>query len=170
MESASQRWAIIGGGLLGMTLAYRLAQHGRKVTLFEASDRLGGLASAWRLGDVVWDRQYHVTLLSDTSLRALLSELGLEQEMKWVETRTGFYTNGQLYSMSNTLEFLRFPPLTLADKLRLGATIFYASRIKNWHRLEKLSVTDWLRRWSGSHTFEKIWLPLLRAKLGDTYR
>lgn len=170
MESASQRWAIIGGGLLGMTLAYRLAQHGRKVTLFEASDRLGGLASAWRLGDVVWDRHYHVTLLSDTSLRALLSELGLEQEMKWVETRTGFYTNGQLYSMSNTLEFLRFPPLTLPDKLRLGATIFYASRIKDWRRLEKLSVTDWLRRWSGSHTFEKIWLPLLRAKLGDNYR
>jgi protoporphyrinogen oxidase len=75
-----------------------------------------------------------------------------------------------MYSMSNTLEFLRFPPLGLLDKLRLGATIFFASRVKNWQKLEKIPVTDWLRRWSGSHTFEKIWLPLLRAKLGENYK
>src|SRR5258705_2252060 len=120
-------------------------------------------------GDVGWARHYHVTLLSDTYLRALLAELGLEQEMAWIETRTGFYTDGTLYSMSNTLEFLRFPPLRLLGKLRLGATIFYASRIRNWKKLEKIHVADWLRRWSGRATFEKIWLPLLRAKLGDNY-
>src|SRR5205814_9177586 len=57
----------------------------------------------------------------------------------------------------------------LWDKLRLGATIFYASRIRNWRRLERISVGDWLRRWSGKRTFEKIWRPLLRAKLGDNY-
>src|SRR5881397_3902418 len=170
MPHGSQRWGIVGGGFLGMTLAHRLAQHGQDVTLFEAAPQLGGLASAWNLGDVVWDRHYHVTLLSDTYLRALLAELGLEQEMAWIETRTGFYTDGTLYSMSNTLEFLRFPPLSLFSKLRLGATILYASRLKNWKKLEKILVADWLRRWSGRATFEKIWLPLLRAKLGDNYR
>src|SRR6185369_15488980 len=72
--------------------------------------------------------------------------------------------------MSNTLEFLRFPPLRLIDKLRLGFTIFYASKIKRWRRLEQVWVTDWLRRWSGRRTFEKIWLPLLRAKLGENYK
>src|SRR3954469_18700046 len=102
-----------------MTIALRLAQQGKNVTLIESAPHLGGLASAWQLGDVTWDRHYHVTLLSDTHLRALLSELDLEREMRWVETRTGFYTDGQLYSMSNTLEFLRFPPLGLADKMRL---------------------------------------------------
>jgi protoporphyrinogen oxidase len=170
MNQSSERWAIVGGGLLGLTLAHRLAQAGKRVTLFEGADNLGGLASAWTLGDVVWDRHYHVTLLSDTVLRSLLEELGLEKEMRWVETRTGFYTGGRLYSMSNTLEFLRFPPLGLFDKLRLGATIFYASRVKDWQRLEKMLVADWLRRWSGRRTFEKIWLPLLRAKLGENYR
>lgn len=166
---SSQRWAVIGGGLLGMTLAHRLAERGEKVTLFEGADHLGGLASAWQLGDVVWDRHYHVTLLSDTALRALLAEMELEKEIEWVETRTGFYTGGELYSMSNTLEFLRFPPLGLPGKLRLGATIFYASKVKNWRRLEKITVADWLRRWSGRPTFEAIWLPLLRAKLGENY-
>ncbi len=52
-----------------MTLAHRLAQQGKRVTLIEAASHLGGLASAWSLGDVVWDRHYHVTLLSDAHLR-----------------------------------------------------------------------------------------------------
>lgn len=168
-SSSAERWAIVGGGLLGMTLALRLAEAGRSVTIFESADHLGGLASPWQLGDVVWDRHYHVTLLSDTRLRALLSELGLEEEMRWVETQTGFYTDGKLYSMSNTLEFLRFPPLNLVDKLRLGFNIFYASRVRDWKKLEKVSVEDWLKRWSGRRTFERIWLPLLRAKLGENY-
>lgn len=165
-----RRWAVVGGGMLGMTLALRLADAGHSVVLYEGADRLGGLASAWRLGPIVWDRHYHVTLLSDTELRALLRELGFEHEMRWVETRTGFYTDGQLHSMSNTLEFLRFPPLGLFDKLRLGGTIFYASRIRNWKRLESVPVADWLRRWSGARTCERLWLPLLRAKLGENYR
>lgn len=165
-----QRWGIVGGGILGMLLAHRLARQGRPVTLFEAADHLGGLAAAWRLGDVVWDRHYHVTLLSDTHLRAVLAELGLADELTWVETRTGFYTDGHLYSMSNSVEFLRFPPLGLLDKLRLGATIFYASKVRDWRRLERVPVEDWLRRWSGHRTTEKIWLPLLRAKLGENYR
>jgi len=165
-----QRWAVVGGGLLGMTLAHRLAQHGLQVTLIEKADHLGGLASAWRLGDVVWDRHYHVTLLSDRYLRSLLAELGLEQEIRWVRTRTGFYTEGALYSMSDSLEFLRFPRLGILGKLRLAATILYASKLKDWKRLERIPVASWLRRWSGRATFEKIWLPLLRAKLGDNYR
>src|SRR5262249_24117406 len=170
MTSETGRWAVIGGGFLGMTLARRLSQQGKRVTLFESADRLGGLAGAWRLGDFVWDRHYHVTLLSDRSLRSLLEELDLGDEMNWVETRTGFFTGGQLYSMSNTMEFLRFPPLGLLSKLRLGATIFYASKTKNWKRLERIPVEKWLRRLSGKRTFERIWLPLLKAKLGENYK
>jgi len=168
-------WGIVGGGLLGLTLAHELAKQGQRVTVFEGADHLGGLASAWQLetdgGErVTWDRHYHVTLLSDFGLRNLLREIGLDQEIEWVETRTGFYTDGKLYSMSNTAEFLRFPPLRLIDKLRLGATIFYASRIRDWKRLEAIPVADWLRKLSGRRTFEKMWLPLLRAKLGENYR
>jgi protoporphyrinogen oxidase len=137
------------------------------VTLFEGADHLGGLAAPWSLADIVWDRHYHVTLLSDTHLRRLLEELGLADEIEWVETRTGFYTDGRLHSMSNSLEFLKFPPLRLIDKLRLAATIVYASRVKDWKRLETVTAAQWLSRLSGKRTFEKIWLPLLRAKLGE---
>lgn len=163
-------WGVVGGGMLGLALAQRLASHGQQVTLLEAAPEIGGLASAWQIGDVTWDRHYHVTLLSDLRLRQLLRELDLEQHVRWVETKTGFYTDGRLYSMSNTLEFLRFPPLGLLDKLRLGLTIFTASRRRDWRSLERIHAADWLRKWSGRRTYAKIWLPLLKAKLGECYR
>jgi len=165
-----EHWGIVGGGLLGMTLAHRLRQHGKRVTVLEGGDRLGGLAAPWSIGDVVWDRHYHVILLSDTRLRALLAEIGLAGETRWSVTKTGFYTDGKLYSMSNALEFLGFPPLNLLEKVRLAATIFRASRIRDWRPLERQSVVEWLERWSGKNVCDKIWLPLLRAKLGECYR
>ncbi len=169
IPSQPARWAVIGGGMMGLTLAHRLARAGKDVTLIEAADQLGGLASCWKLGDVTWDRYYHVILLTDTYLRSLLKEIDLDDKLRWTETKTGFFTEGELYSMSNTLEFLNFPPLKLLEKLRLGWTIFYASKIRNWKRLERIGVTQWLRRWSGNGTFEKIWEPLLNAKLGESY-
>ncbi len=168
-ETPSRSWLVIGGGVMGLKVARDLAEKGQDVTVAEAAPVMGGLTSAWQLADVTWDRFYHVTLLSDSKLRDLLTEIGLESEIDWVETKTGFYAGGKLLSMSNTAEFLKFPPLTMIQRLRLGGTIFYASKIRNWRRLEKLSVEKWLRRWSGSGAFEKVWLPLLKAKLGDAY-
>lgn len=165
-----QNWGIVGGGILGMTLALRLIRQGHKVTILEAGDKAGGLTSSWRMNDVVWDRFYHVILMSDLNTRKLLSEIGLENEINWVETKTGFYSGGRLYSMSNLIEFFKFPPINLVDKFRLGLTIFIASRIKNGKAMEKIPVENWLTKWSGKNVFEKIWLPLLKAKLGENYK
>ena len=166
--SDPRRWAVVGGGMLGLTLAHRLAQAGQQVTLVEAAPHVGGLASAWSLGDVVWDRHYHVTLLSDSYTRGVLGDLGLEDELRWVETKTGYYADGRLSSVSDTIDFLRLPTLSPLDKVRLGATIVAGSHMTNWRRLEHEPVADWLTRWSGRGTYERFWLPLLRAKLGES--
>lgn len=163
-------FAVVGGGILGMMVAYRLSQEKYNVILFEAGNRLGGLTSPWELNGITWDKFYHVISSSDHHLLSLLKELNLEKEISWVETKTGFFTEGRLYSMSNTLEFLKFPPLSFFDKIRLGLTIFIAARIKNWKKLERISVESWLVKWSGKKTFRKIWLPLLRSKLGENYQ
>ena len=170
MTDQGEHWGIVGGGMLGLALARRLQQQGRQVTVLEAAPQLGGLASAWDLAGVTWDKHYHVILLSDLHVHKLLDELGIANEFVGVETKTGFFTDGRLYSMSNSLEFLRFPPLGLLSKFRLGATIMRASRIRDWKALERIPVVDWLTRWSGKRTVEKIWLPLLRSKLGDSYK
>lgn len=156
--------------MLGASIALDLADAGQDVTLFERADELGGLASAWSLGGVTWDRHYHVTLASDRHTRSLLSRLGLEDEMKWVETRTGTWAAGSLHSMSTTLDYVRYPQLSLSDKARLARTILAANRIDDWKSLERVTVEEWLRSKSGDRVFESFWLPLLKSKLGDAYR
>jgi protoporphyrinogen oxidase len=163
-------WGIVGGGLLGMTVAWELAKRGHEVSIFEAGAEPGGLASAWQIGDVVWDRHYHVTLASDSALLGLLGELGLDQAMCWRQTRTGFYCNDRLYPFSGPADYLRFPLLNPVEKLRFGLAIRKAARIESPEQIEHLTVEEWLTRISGRGVFEKMWRPLLRAKLGDDYR
>lgn len=155
--------------MLGLATANKLVQADQQVTLVEAAPEIGGLTSAWRIGDVEWDKFYHVILLSDQPLRKLLGEVGLDQQIRWVTTRTGFYTDGKLHSLSTSWDFLKFQPLSLLQKFRLGCTILYASRIQGSAKLENTLVDDWLRKLSGPATFEKIWLPLLKAKLGPAH-
>jgi protoporphyrinogen oxidase len=158
---------IVGGGLLGMALAAKLTREGHQVTILEAAPRSGGLAAPSQIGPYTWDRFYHVILMSDEYLRGLLEELGLTEQLQWNPTGTGFYIDGRLRSLSSTIEFLTFPTLGLLDKARLGATILYASRIRDWRRLESILASTWLKRWSGSRAWNRLWLPLLRAKLGE---
>jgi protoporphyrinogen oxidase len=99
MSLKSERWGVVGGGLLGMILAHRLAEDGKRVVLYEGGASLGGLAGAWQLGEWVWDKHYHATRMSDGSLRNLLEELGLADEMEWVPAQTGLYADGQLHSV-----------------------------------------------------------------------
>ena len=87
-------------------------------------------------------------------------------DVRFRETKTGFYTDGRLYSMSSTMEFLKFKPLSLIDKFRLGLGILYSTRVTDWQRLEKLYVKSWLTRVFGRRNYEKMWGPLLRSKLG----
>ncbi len=161
---------IVGGGMMGLVVAYRLTMQGHKVTVFEAGKQLGGLATYHDYGPFVWDRFYHVILPSDTYLIKLIQEIGLADRLHWRPTLTGCYIDRKLYSISNTWEFLRFPPLTLIGKLRLAVTLLYGSRIQNWRRLEKIPVEDWLIKISGTNTYEKLWKPLLLAKLGENYK
>ncbi|OKH22645.1 NAD(P)/FAD-dependent oxidoreductase [Chroogloeocystis siderophila] len=162
--------AVIGGGLMGLVLAHRLSQQGHIVTVFERNHQLGGLATYHDYGSFVWDRFYHVILPSDTHLIRYLHDIGLGEQLRWRSTGTGYYVDKKLYSISNTLEFLRFPPLSWWAKFRLAFTLIYGSRIKNWQPLERISVEDWLVKVSGRKTYQKFWLPLLLAKLGENYK
>ncbi len=165
-----EKIGIVGGGILGLTLAVHLSDRGFRVTVIEAEDRVGGILIPIEIGNYLWDRFYHVILNSDESLLGFLERLELHRAIEWGPAKTGFYTDGAFYSMSNILEFLRFPPLSFIDLLRLGGTIFMTSRIKSWQKLENVPVEQWLRRLSGHRNFRKIWLPLLKSKLGENYR
>lgn len=161
---------IIGGGLSGLALSQRLAARGHEVIVLERDRQLGGLATYENHGPFVFDRYYHVILPSDNFLIGFIRDIGLEDQLLWKTTLTGFYVDEAMHSMSNAMEFLRFPPLSLWSKFRLGLTILYCSRINDWRRLEGIKVGDFLLKLSGRATYEKIWKPLLLAKLGENYQ
>jgi protoporphyrinogen oxidase len=161
---------VIGGGIMGIDIARRLYREGYDVSILEGASEIGGLTTPSRFGDYTWDKFYHVILPDDTLTLGMIKELGLEGELIWNETKTGFFINDRYHSMSNLIEFLKFPALNIIDKFRLGVTILAGSYISNYERLETIPVTVWLKRWSGNKTFNKIWLPLLKAKLGDGYK
>jgi protoporphyrinogen oxidase len=164
------RIGIIGGGFMGMVLAYRLARRGHAVTVFERDTQVGGLATHHDYGPFVWDRFYHCILPSDTHLIRLLHDVGLGDRLRWTATLTGFYVDQRFHSVSTSLEFLRFPLVGLWGKIRLALTLLYSARIRDWRRLERITVEDWLVRACGRSTYEKLWKPLLLAKLGESYR
>jgi protoporphyrinogen oxidase len=161
---------IIGGGIMGICLGYFLSQKGIRVEIFEASPMLGGLAGPITLEDgTTIDRFYHAILSSDSHLRQLCSELGIDHLLRFNETRMGFFYKGEIYSMNNVIEFLRFPPLGWIDRFRLGLTVLYAQFIRDWQHFESISVEKWLVRLGGRRTYENIWLPMLKAKFDGSF-
>lgn len=163
--SGGDRIAVVGGGVVGCVVALRLAAAGRRVSLLEAAPALGGLAAPWQLGPLTWDRHYHVICESDTTLRALLTELDLDREIRWSSVRTGFFSGSRLHEFTSVKDFLAFPPLLMHEKLRLGAAIVYASRVEP-ATLRRITAANWLTKLCGRRVYSQIWEPLLRAKLG----
>ncbi len=157
---------ILGGGITGLTAAFYLLRAGHRVTVLEARPELGGLATSFNFGPFHWDKFYHCILTSDLPLLQLIEDLGLTPELRWTETKVGFYTGGQLRSMTTTLDFLRFPALSLWQKFRLGLGILYTARIQDGLALEQEPIQPWLERIFGQGNYQKMWEPLLKCKLG----
>ncbi|MDN5687462.1 MAG: FAD-dependent oxidoreductase [Brachybacterium sp.] len=65
--------AVIGGGIAGLAAATALAERGVEVTLWEATDRLGGRVAAWPLdGGRTMSRGFHAFFRQYYNLRSLL--------------------------------------------------------------------------------------------------
>lgn len=165
-----REWVVLGAGMLGLTLALRLAAGGARVRVLEAAPEVGGLTASHRLDGLTWDRYYHVVAARDRALLALLDELGLAAAVAWRTTRTLFYDGRGLHPLDNAVDYLRLPALPLLAKLRIGLNILYGTRFADPIALDALPAEAWLRRWSGDTGFEHLWRPLLQAKLGDNHR
>ena len=168
-NSGKLKVGVIGAGITGMALAYRLSKLDVSVTVLERDSQLGGLSTHYDYGNFTWDKFYHVIVPSDGDLINLINDIGLGEKLNWSRSLTAYYTNKSFYSLNSPKEFLLFPLLNLWDKARLVFTIFYGSRITDWKKLEGITVKDWLIKMGGKKNFTKFWEPLLLAKLGENY-
>src|ERR1041384_1579197 len=148
------RVGIVGGGITGISIAYFLASRGVPADVFEASPVVGGLAGPLVLPDgTEVDRFYHAILPSDDHLWHLCHDLGIEDRFRFAQTKNAFYVDGAIHSMNSAAEFLRFTPLSPLERVRLAATIVRAQLVRDWRRLEDITVEHWLRRWSGDGVY-----------------
>lgn len=169
LNANSKRVAIVGGGIMGVTLAYKLSQRGLAVTIFERGENLGGLAGFIPYDGLRIDRFYHTILSSDMTMQTLIAESGVRDRLHFTATKQGFYDNGQHYPFNTPLDFMRFPPLNLFQRIRLALQIVVAQFESDWHKMDKIPVEDWLVRVSGRGVWNKVWKPLLRAKFDSTF-
>jgi protoporphyrinogen oxidase len=162
--------AVVGGGLLGLTAAFRLACGGVRVTVYERERRLGGLAATTPLGGVEVDRFYHVVLPTDHRVRDLAAELRIGPErFRFRRTGVGFYHAGRLASMSSLGELLTFPGLRPADRVRLGAFVARCQAIRDHAALDDVPLEAWLRRTCGDRLWDALWRPLLDSKFDGRF-
>ncbi|HTC19281.1 MAG TPA: NAD(P)/FAD-dependent oxidoreductase [bacterium] len=161
--------AVIGGGVAGLTAAYRLAQKNHEVDVFEASDHVGGLASGFSVAGTSLEKYYHHLFTSDHSIRGLVQELGLSDKLQWFTSQMGFYNGGRIYPFGTPQQLLTFKPLPLWERIWFGIVSLYLGKKNDWKEFEEVTAAEWIKKHSGPHTWNVIWQPLLKGKFGRYY-
>ncbi|MFE6055295.1 NAD(P)/FAD-dependent oxidoreductase [Kitasatospora sp. NPDC056446] len=158
---------VIGGGFTGLAAAHELALAGVACRVLEREPYVGGLAGSFEVGGARLERFYHHWFSSDLEIRGLCAELGCSHLLQPHRTRTGVYYANSVYRLSSPWDVLRFAPLPLPDRVRLGWSAVRAHRVKHWRDLEDLTAREWLVELSGPHVYETVWRPLLEGKFGQ---
>jgi len=163
----AERVAVLGAGPMGLAAAYELACQGHVPVVFEADDRVGGMAAHFDFSGLSIERYYHFHCTVDQGLFKILDELGLSQKLRWVETRMGYWYKGQAQPWGDPLALLRFKGLGLWGKFRYGLHAFLATRKEDWSDLDRIDAATWLRNGVGEKAYEVLWRRLFEYKFYD---
>ena len=167
-----KRVAIIGAGIGGMSAAYDLAKAGKKVTIFEAADHVGGLAAGFKEPHWDWtvERFYHHWFHSDEHILGLIEELGWSDQVLFPKPVTVMYYQGKFYPFDSIPAALMYPGLGWGiNKIRFGLVGLYLRITNNWKPLETTTVDAWMRKWAGDKVYESMWEPMMIGKFGEKY-
>ncbi|MEB3319090.1 MAG: NAD(P)/FAD-dependent oxidoreductase [Cyanobacteriota bacterium] len=158
------RIAVIGAGPMGLAVAYQLTLEGCRPIVFEADDRLGGMAASFDFAGVTLERYYHFHCLSDQDFFTLLAEIHLDSLMRWRNTSMGFFLDGRLYPWGSARAVLSLRRLPLLSRIRY---LLHAARcltLRDWRHLDAIKATDWLHQWLGEKAYLLLWKKLFAYK------
>lgn len=162
--------AVIGGGIAGLTVAFRLLQKGFKVKLFEALNTLGGLARTIEIEGRPVEIFYHHFFPGDGYFLRICKELGIADKIRWLNGKMGYLSNGELFDFGTPFSLLRFKSLSLMDKISFGKSVLKIKAEKSLEKMDQQTAEVWLIKNAGKKAFEMVWKPLLIQKFGDTYK
>ncbi len=161
--------AIVGAGAAGLAAAYELGKHGHQAIVYEQAPFIGGQASTFDVGGERLERGYHHWFTNDTDIITLVKEIGLGHQIRWIDSTVGTFHDGKIYNFVTPLDLLKFTPLSLMNRVRLGLVTLYLQKRSNWRSLEKITASKWLRKYAGRQAYDNFWGPMLRGKFGDEY-
>ncbi|MEZ0353675.1 protoporphyrinogen oxidase [Mycobacterium sp. pR1184] len=99
----ARSYCVVGGGISGLTAAYRLrmaAGDDADITLFDPGDRLGGILRTEQLGGRPMDLGAEAFVLRRPEMPALLAELGLsDRQLGTTGARPLIYSQRQLHPL-----------------------------------------------------------------------
>jgi len=167
---------IVGGGIAGLSAAYRLQQHGYEARVFEANDDLGGLAAVYETAGDPIEKFYHHLSKSEETIVELAEELGLGEAIEWRIGKNAYYIDDEVHPMDKPWEILSFPHWSIYDKFRLGMLtldIDVRGGVPKFDTYEQLDdfedvpVEQFAREHTTQNVYETFFEPLLDAKFGD---
>jgi protoporphyrinogen oxidase len=164
--------AIIGAGHGGLAAAYDLRRAGHSVTVFEAADIPGGLATGFKEPHWEWsvEKFYHHWFASDRHILGLIDELGWSADVIFPRPYTVMYYQGRFYPFDAIPQMALFPGLGWGlNKIRFGLVGLFLRLSNNWRVLEQVTVDQWMRKWAGDRVYELMWEPLMIGKFGERY-
>lgn len=168
-KKSEKKIVIIGGGLSGLSAAYRLAKSGYSVTIIDKSSTPGGLASSISIRGEYVERFYHFICQTDQHLINLANELGLSSKLYWQPTKTSFFHEGKMYSFGTPMDLINFNAIPILQRLRFGFHIIFSRFRNDWKKLDRYQGKEWLIKNIGEKAYYVIWHPLLKIKFGDEY-
>lgn len=149
---------------MGLAAAYRAANNGHDVDLIEAAPEPGGMAGHFDFDGVSIERFYHFVCKTDYPTFDLLKELGLSDAIRWRPTSMGIVAGGKLHGWGDPVSLLRFPYLSLWQKIRYGLFALVSVRRDTWPGIEHENAKTWITRWCGEGVYRRLWQPLFDYK------
>jgi protoporphyrinogen oxidase len=160
----TEKIAVLGAGPMGLAVAYQLALDGHQPIIFEADDRLGGMAAPFDFSGTWIERYYHFHCISDHAFLKALDELGLSEKMHWVPTKMGYWYLNQLQAWGNPWALLKFKGLGFIAKMRYAIHVFISAKRNDWQGMDKEDAVTWVKRWVGPEAYEVLWRKLFEYK------
>mgnify|MGYP001408421441 CR=1 FL=1 len=162
--------AVVGSGIRGLSAAYFLSKKGYDVTIIEKDKCLGGVCQKIKIGGTETTIYYHLLMSSDKEFIDFLENLGLKDKLITKQLSMGFYYENNLYPLNKPIDFIKFKPIFLFNKIRLLYSLFYSKIHSNkWKNYENQTALNFIKKIAGEQNTEIIWEPLLKAKFGSAY-